>query len=173
MKKSHLRNIREMYKKLAKTLNSRQASHLQTHSRSIPCGSCLCPAACCLAEILRNTRETRNSQVFFSIQKKKILYFQMECTQQCRAYPYCRWPHHQATSVGEILNTYHKKPLVSSHLALPLSTLTCASSVQHHNSQFTQESQVLKIFHSTPLLAVNNFAGSEPIVSQLVFQDKF
>lgn len=74
MKKSHLRNIREMYKKLAKTLNSRQASHLQTHSRSIPCGSCLCPAACCLAEILRNTRETRNSQVFFSIQKKKTLF---------------------------------------------------------------------------------------------------
>lgn len=97
----------------------------------------------------------------------------MECTQQYRAYPYYRWPHHQATSVGGVLNTYHKKPLVSSHLTLPLFALTCASSVQHHNSQFTQESQVLKIFHSTPLLAVNNFAGSEPIVSQLVFQDKF
>lgn len=70
MKKSHLRNTREMYKKLAKTLNSRQASHLQTHSRSIPCGSCLCPAACCLAEIPERPETPKYSFLY----KKNILF---------------------------------------------------------------------------------------------------
>lgn len=60
MKKGHLRNKRETYKKLAKTLNSRQASHLQTHSCSIPPASCLCPAACSLAVQPQNTSTTSN-----------------------------------------------------------------------------------------------------------------
>lgn len=72
-------------------------------------------------------------------------------------------------------NTEHLPQETPRVFTLGIATVRTDLCIKCATPQLSIHSRVsgFKDFSQHALLAVNNFAGSEPIVSQLVFQDKF